>query len=192
MLLRLAQIGALVLTIVTGAIAGEPPRGSPERAAVLDALRPAVERDLGPPVMFRIERMNVEGAWAFVSATPMRNGEPLDWSRTRFAKLIAQDAMSDAILALLRRGPSGAWRVVEYALGPTDVTWEEWIPKHRLSRSFFLGESADEQSGPATPSTPDQSPFSNSPPVSTTQAPKSADPASDVMRALDAALGAKP
>jgi hypothetical protein len=118
--------------------AAEPPRGSPLRQAVLDALRPRVERDIGPPVQFMIERINVEGSWAFVSATPQRlNGAPVDWSRTRFARDFAADAMSDSLLALLRN-EGGAWRVKEYALGPTDVAWIEWIAKYRLSERFFM------------------------------------------------------
>jgi hypothetical protein len=122
---------------VRPATASEPPRGSDERTAILDAMRPHVERDIGAPVVFRIERINREGAWAFVSATPQRPGSaPIDWSRTRFAKAFANDMMSDAVLVLLAR-EVGRWRVLEYALGPTDVTWEAWIGKYKLPRGFF-------------------------------------------------------
>jgi hypothetical protein len=126
------------LVLPFAARSAEPPRGSALRQVVLDALRPRVERDIGPPVQFLIERINVEGPWAFVSATPQRlNGAPVDWSRTRYARDFAADAMSDMILALLHH-EGGAWRVREYALGPTDVTWVEWIPKYRLSERFFM------------------------------------------------------
>lgn len=132
-------IGAIAgLAFVVGAAAFEPPRGSQSRAEILQSLRTRVERDIGPPVEFVIERMNLVNGWAFVSATPQRRGgAKVDWSRTRFADAFAADAMSDAVLALLRQ-EGGRWRVIEYALGPTDVAWEEWIPKYRLPRSFFL------------------------------------------------------
>jgi hypothetical protein len=132
----LSAFGLLLLVAHVAAL--EPLRGSASRAEILRSLRTRVARDIGPPVEFKIERINVENGWAFVSATPQRTGgAKVDWSRTRFADAFAADAMSDGILALLRL-ERGQWRIIEYALGPTDVAWEEWIPKYRLRRSFFL------------------------------------------------------
>jgi hypothetical protein len=129
--------------------AWEPERGSTVRKAIIDALRPVVVRDLGTPVVFKTNRLNVEGDWAFISATPERGGgKGIDWSRTRYGRAIANDMMSDIILALLRVD-SGSWTLVEYALGPTDVTWEEWIPKHGLARRLFDETAATEEAAPS-------------------------------------------
>lgn len=172
-------IALLLSALAVGSMAraAEPPRNSPERKAILDVLRPVVEADIGPPVAFEVERINIEGEWAFVSATPRRPGGPVDWTRTKYAKQIATDAMSDSLLALLHKKSDGPWRLAEYDLGPTDVTWEEWIPKYRLPRSFFVQD--------------EQAPVSNKPaessPSSDRRAPANAD---DVSRALDEALGA--
>ena len=123
-------------------LAYEPARGSPVRTGIVDGLRPFAERDLGPPVLFNISTLSVEGHWAFISARPVRSdGSPVDWSRTRFARQKAADMMSDVILALLTTDGQ-TWRVVEYALGPTDVAWEEWIDKHGLPRRLFDPTSA--------------------------------------------------
>ena len=117
--------------------AEEPPRGSALRSQILDALRLRVETDLKLPVRFKINRINAEGPWAFVSATPLGSKtETFDWSKTPYAKDMAGDFMSDVILALLRNDGNG-WRITEYALGPTDVAWEEWISKHKLPRRLF-------------------------------------------------------
>jgi hypothetical protein len=127
----------MAASLLGAASAWEPPRGSPERAAILDALRPMVEDDVGPPVVFLVSRINAEHGYAFVSATPQRPGDvPIDWSRTRFAEAFAADAMSDMVLALLS-DTGGGWQVLEYAIGPTDVVWEEWIEKYRLPRRLF-------------------------------------------------------
>lgn len=108
---------ALVFSAVSP-LAWEPPRGSPVRSAIMEGLRPVVERDLGPPVLFNVVALNVEGPWAFVSVRATRpGGQPLDWSRTRYARAMASGQMSDFILALMR-GDGQMWSVVEYALGP--------------------------------------------------------------------------
>ena len=148
---RLAAFFLILLLVLPSvpALGWAPQRGSPERTALMDALRPSIERELGMPVLFKVEAINVEGAWAFVSATPlMANGQPMDWSRTKFARAKAGDMMSDVILALFR-GEGGSWRLVEYALGPTDVAWEEWIGKHKVPRRVF--EGAYDQQGSAPP-----------------------------------------
>ncbi len=130
----------MILAGLSLAQAAEPPAGSPLRAMVLDTLRPRVERDLGQPVKFVISTLNVDGGWAYVSATPVRaaDGAAIDWRRTRFAREIANGVMSDMVDALLR-DEGGRWGIVEYALGPSDVVWVEWIKKYRLPEAFFLG-----------------------------------------------------
>lgn len=139
---RLLLLAPLVLLDVARgaprARAEAPPRGSVLRKGILDALRGRVEQDLGAPVEFEVSRINVERNWAFVSATPVRpGGAPIDWARTRFAEEIAKDMMSTVLLALLRHDGT-EWRIAEYALGPTDVTWVEWIAKYGLTERFFL------------------------------------------------------
>jgi hypothetical protein len=132
-----AAVAFLMVALIGAAPALEPPRGSAVRAAIIDALRVRVEFDLGAPIMFKVSALNVEGRWAFVSARPTRPGsEAFDWSRTRYARQIASDTMSDVIQGLLR-ADGARWVVVEYALGPTDVPWESWATKHRIARRFF-------------------------------------------------------
>lgn len=141
-LIHVFQAITLSVVMAGAAFAYEPPRGSPVRSGIVEGVRPFAERDLGAPVMFNITTLNIEGHWAFVSARPVRSdGSPIDWSRTRFARQKAADMMSDVILALLTTDGQ-TWRVVEYALGPTDVAWEEWIDKHGLPRRLFDPASA--------------------------------------------------
>ena len=127
----------LLLGSLDAALAWTPPRGSPVRAAIMDAIRPLIEAEVGPPVVLVVSALNVEGPFAFVSATPTRpNGAPIDWARTRHARARAADMISDVSQALLS-GANQSWSVVEFAFGPTDVPWEEWIDRHRAPRRLF-------------------------------------------------------
>ena len=93
-----------------------PAPGSAERRAILDAMRPAVEADLGAPVEFVVEEMRVSGTWAFVHAEPQRpGGGAIPAPHNDF-----QDG--NTTYAVLRR-QSGRWRPLMVAVGPSDVAW---------------------------------------------------------------------
>lgn len=179
----------------------EPPPGSPDRAAVLAALRARVEIDLDTPIGFRVSRIDVSRGWAYVSAIPTRGRRDLDWASTKFARTFADDMMSNMVLALLTdRG--GRWMVVEYALGPTDATWEEWIGRYRLPRSLFVPADPTQERDPDT--APIEGLAASTPPPAPTSPPSTAKstttntgtPSStaadtaDLEKALDDALGA--
>jgi hypothetical protein len=138
-LVRLAALAALLFTAIPSAAAQyvTPPRGSPLRAQVLDAFRPAVEGQIGAPVIFVIKVLHVGGNWAYVEAVPQRpGGRRIDWRRTRFREDFEAGMLEDLALGLLQRSGRG-WRVVEYRIGPTDIAWDEWVGKYRLPRRFF-------------------------------------------------------
>jgi len=110
-------------------LAAAPPA---ERKAVLDALRPAVEKRLGPKVEFVIQVMRVEGGWAFVMADPQRKGgKPIDGHRY-FDDFDNMDGLRvDAVLQ--KRG--GRWMLVDHAIGATDVWYCEVGPR-KLKRGY--------------------------------------------------------
>ena len=115
-------------------------RDSPERKAILDAVRASVERTLGIKVVFVVDRIAVFGNWAFASVHPRNEaGSRIDYRRTRIAKDFDPEQDSDLAGALLRR-KDAAWSVVEEAFLPTDVYWEEWETKYKLPRALFLSE----------------------------------------------------
>lgn len=115
-------------------------RDSPERKVILDAVRASVERLLGIKVVFVVDRMTMFGDWAFASLHPRDEaGRRIDYRRTRIANDFDPEQDSDLVGALLRR-KGAAWSVVEEALLPTDVYWEEWETKYKLPRALFLNE----------------------------------------------------
>jgi hypothetical protein len=106
-----------------------PPKGSPLRSALLDAVRPMVEAELGAPVEFVVDQLRVLGEWAFVLVRPQRpGGGKIEYVYTKYQTAIDQDMFDNDAIALLRQTPKG-WLVYEYVLGATDVPWVEW-PKY--------------------------------------------------------------
>jgi tetratricopeptide (TPR) repeat protein len=158
--------GLVALALLGLAQAAEPEPGTPLRVEVLEAIRPRVDADLRLHVKFAVQRMNVDGGWAFLSLIPKQsNGKDIDWARTPYGDAFAEGMMSDSVLALLRRGTGGKWRIVEYALGPTDVVWEAWIPKYHLPRGFFLGETGAGPAKTAPPKAKAEQPQAKEPPA---------------------------
>jgi hypothetical protein len=104
-----------------------------ERKAVLNALRPAVERKLGPNVEFVVQVFRVENGWAFVMADPQhKGGKPIDGHRIFGDDFENMDGLRvDAVLQL----KNGRWRVVDLGIGATDVWYCEVGPK-RLKRGY--------------------------------------------------------
>ena len=117
-----------------------PSRGSPLRAELMDALRPTVMSEIGGPIEFVVKELRVMQQWAYAFVHPQRpGGIPIDWNRTKFREDYRQGTMGDDVMALMRHD-GVRWTVVEYAIGPTDVTWDGWRQDRRLPRRLFTDE----------------------------------------------------
>ena len=56
-----------------------PGAGAPERAAIMNALRPRYEELFGAPIVFRVETLRMAAGFAFVVVHPQRpNGAAID------------------------------------------------------------------------------------------------------------------
>ena len=114
-----------------------PEKGSPERKAILDALRIPVERDLKQKVVFVADDFKVQGAWAFVSGTPQNaNGGEPDYARTKYADQVDTGAFDNNFFALLKK-TGGKWKVTTYAIGCTDVCYTDWWRRFRAPKGVF-------------------------------------------------------
>lgn len=124
----LAFFVCVVALLVSSAVAQvtTPAFGTPLRRAILDALRPMAEAELGKPVEFASVDMRVLGEWAFVTAVPQRpGGGQIAYLHTRYQTAWEDGFFGGAVAALLRETPSG-WLVYEYDLGAADVVWLDW------------------------------------------------------------------
>ncbi len=127
----------MIVTLVTAlaATAAQLPEG--ERTAILDAARAPVVKRLGKPVKFVVRRLERQGDWAFlIAAMQDESGRPISYVGTPLASAEAEGMVSKDYAALLRRS-GGQWRVVDDALGPTDVAWADWPEKHGAPRALF-------------------------------------------------------
>lgn len=118
MIRRLVTLFAVALTFLGAAPAAAQVSGA-QRRAILDALRPPVERRLQGRVEFVVRRIAVRDGWALVIADPQRpGGGRIDGRRIFGADYENMDGLTvNGILRLSR----GRWRLVDHAIGPTDV-----------------------------------------------------------------------
>ena len=126
-------LGPLLLVAPASARASpihSPPSGSVERTAILDAIRPQAESELGGPVKFVVKAIRVSGAYAYVDVRPQKpNGQPYRIRRPDW-----MDAYADAIL--IRRGTR--WSVLQFVLGAGDVWYGDYcgrVPDGLLDHS---------------------------------------------------------
>ena len=114
-----------------------PERTSPERKAILDALRVPVERKLKQPVVFKVDHLLVQKGWAFMLGVPQKpDGSAVDYTGTVYQEAKDEGAFDDGVVALLRNA-NGKWRVIRYVIGATDVPYVDWDKKYRAPRGIF-------------------------------------------------------
>lgn len=125
----------VLLAVCGGAFAASiytPERGSAERKAILDSLRPAMEAAMRGPVEFVINEMNVMDGWAFISVEPQRpGGAAIDAAKTGFAEDIG--FMDGLRTFAISRFDDGRWHHVEHHVGPTDVSYQYWTQLYGVS-----------------------------------------------------------
>ncbi len=114
-----------------------PAPGSADRKAIMDALRPRFEKQIGKPIVFKVTTLRVLKGWAYWMGEPLRApGKPVDWKKTKFKEDFEQGVMDSLSLALLQK-TGKTWKVVELAIGPTDFPVEEWLKTHKAPMSLI-------------------------------------------------------
>ena len=104
---------------------------------LLDALRVPVERELKRKVVFKVDHLKVQGAWAFMRGVPQQpDGRAMDYRGTPYEQALRDGVFDDWVCALLRR-ERGRWRVVARSLGATDVVYTTWPEDHQAPRAIF-------------------------------------------------------
>lgn len=136
----------ILAALVSGAAAQEmrsPGTGSAERKEILNVVRVPTERDLKQKVSFVVDQLNIKGQWAFASGqlqTP--SGERVKLNGTAYEG--EEDFFDNNFFALLKK-TRGKWRVVEHALGCTDVCYLEWPARFKAPKEIFgIGDNFDD------------------------------------------------
>lgn len=114
-----------------------PQAGTSERAAIMDAMRMRAEKDLGQPVVFKVEVLRVVGDWAYARVSPTTpGGDEIDFSKTKYREQVELGAFDPQGEALLRLKGDG-WKVLEWAFGGTDVASAAWGEKHDFPENLL-------------------------------------------------------
>lgn len=114
-----------------------PDRSSPERKAILDALRVPVEKQLKQSVVFKIDHFKVQRGWAFLTGAPRKpNGSAINYRGTIYQEAVDAGAFDDGIVALLRN-VNGKWRVIQFVIGATDVPYVDWDTEYKAPKAIF-------------------------------------------------------
>lgn len=127
------MMGAMIMATA----AATAPVDAETRKAILDAARVPVAAALGKTVLFRVSHLGASGDWAFLRAEMEGpGGAPVDYAGTPLAEDAANGAVSRTCAILLHRD-GAAWTVVDKAIGPTDLAWEDWATRHRAPAAIF-------------------------------------------------------
>ncbi|WP_093094843.1 hypothetical protein [Shimia aestuarii] len=114
----------------------EPARGTATRAALMDAIRPHAEWQLGAPVQFVVEDLRRADDIAFASLRAQRPGggaiNLYDTPAYQRGELYPED-MDGAWYHVLYKKSGSTWVAVQWSLGATDVWWA-WAPTCRVFR----------------------------------------------------------
>ena len=111
-----------------------------ERAAIVASATQAAARELkldAARLRLMPEQLKRQSDWAFLTAK-LQNpaGQRFDYAGTDRHEAAQAGAVSDLCAALLRR-EGAAWKLVDIAVGPTDVAWEAWATTHKAPAELF-------------------------------------------------------
>lgn len=114
-----------------------PAKDSPERTAIMDALRVPVGKELKQEVIFAVDKLKVQGDWAFLSGQPKsKNGGEPDWKITRYQAFIDRGDFEEGLHALLKN-TGGKWEVVKYMMNCHDVCYLGWDKEYKAPKAIF-------------------------------------------------------
>lgn len=110
---------------------------SSERQSVLDAAGSRVQAQLGKPVRFEVERLQLLDNWAFMHAK-MKDlgGQPISYAGTRYEDAARRGQKSSSYDVLLQR-KQGHWTVQADSMGATDVPWTDWSSRYGAPPELF-------------------------------------------------------
>jgi hypothetical protein len=127
---KLSGLAVLLFLSVVPARSQEadtPAPGSPERKAIMDAIRVPCERELGQKVIFEASLVKISGNWAAARVQPLQPGsKPIDFRRTRYKEQVELGMFDPTGEALLKR-KDDKWTVLKWRFGATDSELSSWI-----------------------------------------------------------------
>ncbi|QCH25815.1 hypothetical protein [Mycobacteroides salmoniphilum] len=103
---------AMITSVLMGACSPAEPE-SGDRNEVVATVLARIEADLGKPATLDVQKLNIVDGWAFIDS-----------------RLQDTDGTHPTGYEGLLRKTGPKWTILESAIGPTDVPWVSWKPKH--------------------------------------------------------------
>lgn len=130
----LAALATLAVLLGATATAESPS----DTAAITQIARADVSAYLGgKQVTITVKDLNISGGWAFLYAgMATTDGTPL-YQGTEDEEAAAHGGKSHSYAGLFQRTGGGGWQLIDSAVGPTDVAWQNWPQTYGAPASIF-------------------------------------------------------
>lgn len=107
------------------------------KKTAIEALNVAVGKKLALSTKLELGTYQTKGGFAYLSARPaMKDGRPIDYNRTDYAKDLREPWFADNAIGLLH-WEKGAWKVLAYTIGVRQAPVDVWVKKFGASRALF-------------------------------------------------------
>lgn len=128
------------LSVMPAASAASSHLTSADSDAVIASARDATAKSLkidAHRLHLAPEQIKRQSDWVFLTAQLQdAAGKRFDYAGTDQHEAAQAGGISSLVAALLRREGSG-WKLVELAVGPTDVAWQGWAAAHKAPAQLF-------------------------------------------------------
>ncbi|EFV12229.1 hypothetical protein [Segniliparus rugosus] len=92
---------------------------------------------LGKLAKLALKGLHVSDDWAFVYGDIKEpDGRPIDYAGTRFAEAAANGGKSQRYAVLLQK-VGNSWTLVDSAIGPTGLAWQDWSSRYGAPSEIF-------------------------------------------------------
>jgi len=111
---------------------------SPERKAILNALKEALRPDLNLTPKLVVKKLVTKNGFAyFIGRVKNEKGGEIDFRKTAYKEAVKEGVFDgDRTNALLRK-TGNKWKVLTFVIGPTDVPWGCWWKKFKAPKDIF-------------------------------------------------------
>lgn len=111
---------------------------STDRKAMLDALKLKLQPSLRLKPKMVVEHLWMKNNYAFFKgAAKNAEGKDIDFSKTEYKEAMEEGAFDGETTFAVLKKVAGKWKVLAWALGPTDVPYTCWWSEFKAPKDIF-------------------------------------------------------
>ena len=115
--------------------------GQSKTTSAVEVVQAAIAKELDMEVSLKVETFRQNDEWAFLAGLPLTaEGEPIDYSQTKFADDVREGYFDDGFVALAKRARKGVddWALVTLSLGATDAPFVGWPEQFGVPKELVM------------------------------------------------------